>query len=290
MEYFIKLFQDTPFPGGMEFTEEANAFFRYGNDLVYAYRGDSNLLMQASKAYFATENRAYAHAGAASVLGSASYIGGGKYYKKGLQEAFHLIQNAKNFAPDMYEIELIEVSLYRAADDMDMFEYTLKNLARLPESNTESSFAWMQMRYWMKRKDMKLVRHWFEVASKRAEHENDVRRMGIFFTMADALANIKEYTDEAIALYRKVTQLNPGDPWAWHNMSLLYMDKKDYEKAGECNRKALDLMNFKNAEGVMQDLIKIWEKARHKDPLREYPRFLSSATQSKKSNWLIGKK
>lgn len=287
---FINLIHDTPFPSGEEFTEEALGFFEYGTDIILTYRGDSSVLVQAFKVYLATDNRAYAHAGAANVLICASYIGGNKNDRQALEEASLLLENAKLFAPNRYEIQLIEAILCNAYDDVTGLETILNNLQRFPQSSTDSNYAIAQMRLWYQRNDLKRTRHWYNMAIERAE--NEIRRVYIIGFMADVLLGLK-LNKEAIQQYRQVVELNPNDPWAWHNLSILYMREQEYEKAGECNRHALDIMPFGNAEHINKDLIEIWQKTSHKDPLREYPRYLSATSARSEGgmlNRLLGKK
>ena len=292
VQSFINLIRDTPFPGGEEFTEEAIGFFEYANDIVLTYRGDPSVLVEAFKVYMATGNRAYAHAGAGYVMITASYIGGKTNFdKQGLQEAGFLIENAKLFAPNRYEIEFIESTLCNAYGDVAGLETVLNNLQHFPESSTASNYAQAQMRYWNWKKDMKRIRHWYNMAIERAE--NEIRRIAILSHMAGILSDRSEYAEEAIQLYRQVVELNPNDPWTWHNLSLLYLDKKEYVKAGECNRRALDIMPFGNAENINKELIEIWAKTSHKDPLKEYPRYLSATSARSEGgvlNRLLGKK
>lgn len=275
---FIRLFRELPFPNEGEFTEEAISFFQYGNDILLSYRGNSNTLIQATNAYLATKNHIYVRAGAANVLISASYIGGGKYAKNGLEEALRLIQNAKSFAYGRYELDYIEANVYNAMGDTQSLKHCIDAMSEYDEASRESSFARAQMRYYDRLGDLKKVRHWFEIGSKRAEEESEIRRISILSHMAGIIMDRVEFTEEAIVLYRKVVQLDANDPWAWHNLSLLYWRNKEYDKSGECNRRALDLMNFQAAQNITASLIKVWEKNRHKDPLSEYPRYLSSST------------
>jgi len=275
---FIQLFRDLPFPSGDEFTEEAISFFQYGNDILLSYRGNSDTLIQATNAYLATKNHIYVRAGAANVLMSASYISGGKYDKNGIAEALRLIQSAKSFAYGQYELDYIEANVYNVMGNTQALKQCIENMSEYDEASRESSFARLQMRYYDNLGDLKKVRHWFEIGSKRAEEETEIRRISILSHMAGIIMDRVEFTDEAIVLYRKVVQLNANDPWAWHNLSLLYWRNKDYDKSGECNRRALDLMNFGAAQNITENLVKIWEKNRHKDPLNEYPRYLSSST------------
>lgn len=291
--YFISVFRDIVFPTVGDITEEAVAFFQYGNDIVLAYNGQQSVLIQAVRAYWATDNRAYAYAGAANVLVKASYLGNiVNFFQEGLNEAIHLIETAKTLAPNRYEIEFVEAFIYNAKSNTDKLEMMLKHLQRYEEASTDSGYARLQMHYWSNRGNLIKVREWYERGLQLTEQENDIRRMAIIAQMAATLLNKDGFTDETIALYRQVVQLNPHNAWAWHDLSYIYASRKEYEKAGECNRRALDIMQFPAAEAIAKVLIEIWEKSRHKDPIKEYPRYLSSTTarsDKKAFNWLFGR-
>jgi hypothetical protein len=52
------------------------------------------------------------------------------------------------------------------------------------------------------------------------------------------------------------------------------MGLKNYEQAGVCNLRALDVMPFGAATAILKSLIEQWEPHRHEDPLEEVARYL----------------
>ncbi|MCL4255508.1 MAG: hypothetical protein KJ043_17250, partial [Anaerolineae bacterium] len=71
-------------------------------------------------------------------------IGGNQNDKQGLEEASLLLENAKLFAPNRYEIEFVESILCNAYGDVAGLETVLNNLQRFPQSSTASNYAQAQ--------------------------------------------------------------------------------------------------------------------------------------------------
>lgn len=287
--YFIDLFRKIDYPISEEITEEAIAFFEYGNDMLMMYRGNPDLLFQAVRTYWACNSAPFGYAGAANVLVCASYSSGGNYEREGLYHASLLIDKAKYLAPDNYEIESIEAQVYNTQKDANKMRAVLNKLRRYPDVKTRSDYARMEMAYADLIGDIDKARQWYKRALDLVE--NDMRRVSLISHMAGILLRKKGYQEEVIELYRQVVQLDPNDPWAWHNLSLIYLNRNENDKAGECNRHALDLMPFQMAEMITKKLVDRWQRGQHKDPLKEYPRYLASTTarpENKAFNWLFG--
>lgn len=71
--------------------------------------------------------------------------------------------------------------------------------------------------------------------------------------MASMESNKSDFGD-AIKLYRRVVALDPQDPWAWHNLSWIYLEQGDLDNAEECNARALAIMDFGMARLIQRDI------------------------------------
>src|SRR5690606_17702487 len=125
-----------------------------------------------------------------------------------------------------------------------------------------------------------LMTQWNEIAFKNAQ--NNIQRLFALNSLAGSYLK-KNRNNEALGLYREVVKIDPNDPWAWHNMSILYMKGNDYTNAGICNDRALRIMDFDAARQVQRSLIKEWSKARRPDLLSETPPY-KIAEKNKSAN------
>src|SRR5688572_8446193 len=96
--YFRELFSKLDIPTLDAITEEAQAIYQQGCDILLLYRGDPNILLQGLQAFMATGVRPYVYAGAAQVMIAAAYIGGGTYHQPGLDQAEILLRQAQKYA------------------------------------------------------------------------------------------------------------------------------------------------------------------------------------------------
>ncbi|MBA3469549.1 MAG: hypothetical protein H0T53_07880, partial [Herpetosiphonaceae bacterium] len=62
------------------------------------------------------------------------------------------------------------------------------------------------------------------------------------------------YPDASIAAYQELAKITPDDPWMWHNMSIIYFEKKQFREALHCNTTALKIMEFGAAYTVQRQL------------------------------------
>lgn len=87
--------------------------------------------------------------------------------------------------------------------------------------------------------------------------------------------------EESLGLFHEVVKIDPNDPWAWHNMSWMYLRLKDYTNAGSCNDRALRIMDFGVARNIQKSLINHWSQNRNPDVLKDVPPYKVRGTQGK---------
>ena len=73
----------------------------------------------------------------------------------------------------------------------------------------------------------------------------------ILNALADLYLDQGRYS-QSIQLYRDVINLNPDDPWAWHDMSIVFVHMKKFKEAKVCNQRALDIMDFEAARDIQR--------------------------------------
>jgi tetratricopeptide (TPR) repeat protein len=281
VQYFVNLFKQIEMPTSKTITEEGRELFERGCDTLLMYRGHPDTLMQALRLFLASDTRPYVLTGMALILDHASYISGGKYEPDGIRIALQRLAEAQDIAPFRFEINIIEPGIYGNLNDIERMREQLDTLRSNSEARTSFRYAITEMWYWEKKNDLSMVVRWNETAFKNAA--NNVQRL---FAL-NALAGIylrKDYNEEALELYHEVVKINPGDPWAWHNMSIIYFEQQDYTNAGKCNDRALRTMDFEAARNIQRSLVKVWSKNRHADVLHEIPPYKVVQSNQRENN------
>ena len=118
--------------------------------------------------------------------------------------------------------------------------------------------------------NMSEVQHWFEVSIERAS--NNMHRLYALGRIADIHSRIGT-GESCLPYYQQLVAIDPNDPWAWHNMSLVYDNLYDYKNAFICNRKALDVGQFGAAAYILDNLVRDYNGRVLDDPLLEIPRY-----------------
>ena len=227
---------------------ETKEQYERGLDVVHAYRGDPDQLFEALKVFQAIPSRPYAFAGIAYTLLAASYRHDTEYQPEGLKETAQWLVEAQSLAPDQVEINFIVAMLYVLQKRDDEARSWLNALALKPP-NYYVCLA--EMRYWEHRRDIHKVYDWYVKASKAAERSE--QRIYAIHMVAGSLLEA-DLPMQASEMYEHLAQYTPDDPWLWHNLSIAYYQQGQYEKASECNQRALQLMDFEAARQMTQRL------------------------------------
>jgi tetratricopeptide (TPR) repeat protein len=277
-EHFLNVVNKLDIPDSDEMTDESRDLFESGRDVMLMYRGHPDTLMQALQLFMATDCRPFVYAGAAIVIMSSSYISDGKYDPAGVKEALKLLDQAKQTARSRcFAIEMIEPGFHSNLGDLKKARNLLDKLGQFDEAQTSYRFAIAEMDYADKTNDMTGVKYWNELGFKRAQ--NNIQRLYALNALAGTFL-MKKKDGEALGLYHEVVKIDPSDPWAWHNMSIIYMRRGDYSNSGYCNDRALSLMDFGAARHVLGNLINRWSKSRNPDILDDIPPYTIQAGQN----------
>jgi tetratricopeptide (TPR) repeat protein len=285
-DYFLKFFEEFEFPSSNEITDKAEAFFGAANDSLRMYRGDYRELMHAFQLFIASGCRPFVYLGAAAILVDASYISGNQYERNGLLEAQKFLDKAREIIPARIEVDIQQAWIYQLLKEKAKFKAAVDELAIHPDAESSYNYATMQMDFYEEQKNVPQIEFWHKKAMERAK--TDVQRLFALNRLASCHLMLGNYA-QSIPLYEQVVKIDPNDPWAWHNMSIMVMKRKEYARAGQYNRNALNIMEFGNAFKILDDLVNIWRPNRHVSLVQEVPRYLSHESMEKKERGLFGK-
>ncbi|HEX2906291.1 MAG TPA: tetratricopeptide repeat protein [Phototrophicaceae bacterium] len=286
--YFVNLLDQIKMPDCDFSTEAARQIYDEAHDVLLMYRGHPDTLMKALQGFVATGVRPYIYAGMARIVLLASYISSGKYDQWGVKQAAQLLQQAQRYASGYFEIDMIEPEIYNLLGQLETMRLKLDNLRRYVEAQTSFRFALLELWYWENGNNLDTITDWCRTAFERAE--TGIQRLYALNNLASTYMNRQHY-QEALGVYQQLVKIDPQDPWAWHNMSWIYLNIQDYASAGACNRRALDNMEFEAARTIQKKLVEMWSKSRLPDILDDVPQYVSveQAAHTKEKNGLWGR-
>lgn len=245
-KHFIDMLDNqVEWPESDETTEKAAEIFDYAMAIMGMYRGHPDVLIDALRAFVATACRPYAYAGAAYVLSGAAYLSNQEYDLDGIKAAMGWLERAQEIEPDSSEINLIEAILYLRSQRPEDARTVLDHVG---QSGPHSfCFCMGEFAYWDTKHDITRCRDWSQRAMLLATH--DIQRLQVLNKLAGAYMRA-ELRPEAIGLYEKVVEIDANDAWAWHNMSVMYLDLNQLKKCDQCNKRALKIMEFGAAQNI----------------------------------------
>ena len=291
-EQLLEVFKNTPLPESNEITEESRQIYMHAHDILLMYRGHPDTLLQAYQVFLATNVRAYVYAGMARIILMAGYISGGDYDADTVREGYRLLRDAQEFAPHQFEIDMIEPEVYNMLKQYKKMRACLDDIIMHPDADSHFRYAILELWYWEKREGREAERQ-IERWSNRAQELASTHIQKLYATnnLAGVYLDRVQYK-KALELYQLVVKLDPGDPWAWHNMSIIYLRTDKRDKAFDCNRRALHIMEFGNALNVQESLVKFWSRKRHDDVIDEACPYITDEAPGDNGflNKLFGKK
>lgn len=274
VEHFRKLIQSVEIPNNDVITDEAIAVYESGRDVLLMYRGDSDVLVKALRTFISTQVRPLIYAGAAQVVISASYVSGGKYDAGGISYAKNLYELAANYSLNSLHVALVEVAILGQRKELDKMRFALDSIRdHFAEAKTYFGYILGEMDYWYNSSNIPEFGKWANLGLEHARNNihrlNILNRLGSIYLTQPKNVGYKQ----ALTYYERVVSIDPEDPWAWHNMSIIHHHDGNYEQAAYCNYRALELMPFGNAFDVLKTLVDRFAKERHKDPIQEVARY-----------------
>jgi tetratricopeptide (TPR) repeat protein len=252
VEQLNTLIQQADWPTEHRMTMQSRRTYESGLDAVNAYRGHLSVFVEALKRFQATYSCPYAYAGIAYTLTSAAaHEDTPAAMRRGWQKALTWLEKSQNLEDDRPEINFIEAVIYIHQAQYQNARLVLDHLYNQDTQNYYLCLA--EMKYWEKQGDDQRYRQWFNRAAKAASTKG--RQAFILNSLAHIFQKKGVY-DKSLKLYRDVTELDPADPWAWHNMSVMLVRLKQFKEAKLCNERALKIMDFGAAREIEQEIKK----------------------------------
>jgi tetratricopeptide (TPR) repeat protein len=215
-------------------------------NLILTYRGHPDVLVEALKFFVESGVRPYALAGFALVLHAAAYTSNGERDPDGLNHGLQYWKRAHIIHENRFEIDFIGTWLYHALKQPEQERQILDKYREKFSQNFWYCLA--ESTYWT-HKDEAKSQQWLKRAYQGAK--NNIQRLFVLNYLAGIELD-KPGFGNAVSLYSKVTELDPNDPWAWHNMSYVHFNSGRLDDAEACNKRALQIMDFGAARQIQQ--------------------------------------
>ncbi len=219
-----------------------------GLDQVNAYRGDPAIYFDALRTFSQTESTAFASAGVAFTLTMAS--SGRKPYLAGFEEAIRWLEKAQEWEPDFVDINFIEAVIYLNTGQIENGRLVLDHLSQQEADNYYVCLT--EMNYWQQKNANESFVKWLRKASNKLAN----KRLRQAYTL-NALAHLylsEGRLNNALEIFTDITKLTPDDPWAWHNMSYIFLELDKVKEAKQCNERALGIMDFQSARDIQEKI------------------------------------
>src|SRR5689334_5060568 len=111
-DQLLRMIDETPLPVERNLTPEAKERYDEGKAILNTYRGQPEILIEATGQFFKTGSRVYACVGIAEVLATCAFLHDDEYDAEGLAEALDRAEYAEDLAPDFPQLKLIRVDIY----------------------------------------------------------------------------------------------------------------------------------------------------------------------------------
>jgi tetratricopeptide (TPR) repeat protein len=233
-------------------TMQSRRLYENALDVVNHYCGHPGVFIEALKIAQATNSCPYAYAAIAFTLTmTASRESNSIASRRGFHKAIAWLEKSQAVEPDRPEINFIEAVIYLNQGQLQNGRLILDHLSTQDSRNYYVCLT--EMNYWGQRDDEHQYLHWIHQAMEEAT--NNYRRAYVLNSLANFHRNKGNY-DKSIKLYQKVVEFDPTDPWAWHNMSTMFVTLKQFKNAKICNERALKIMDFSAARQIEQEIKK----------------------------------
>jgi tetratricopeptide (TPR) repeat protein len=214
-------------------------------------RGDGKQLAAALRTALSGQSRPYAMAALAYILVAASQEADGAYDSAGLDAAMHWLEEAQALEPDDVDINFIEALIYVHNGRIDDARLVLNYLRGQVANHFRLDLA--EVAYWEAKEDIEKAMYWYEQAMQSAAVVPQKMRLRV--GQGDFLMRMGRL-DEALQKYKEAVHFDKANPVLWHKMSLIFMEKENWEEALRCNQQALQLRDFPAARQVEERIKK----------------------------------
>lgn len=249
--YILQVAHQIEWPSNREILPGSQAVYEQGLDLLNTYRGHPEVLVEALRIFHSTNVLPYALSGLAATLSASSNIMGNNFNAAGLGEALRWLNHAQSMASDRLEINFIEAQIAIQARRVEIARQLLDKLAKDPQSQKNFFFCTTEFFYWDRLGNLPKVQFWHDKA--QAAVTNSMQHYFVRHIFAAFYLNNNLYLDY-IREAQGLTRISPGDPWLWHNLSVVHFRLKQFPEAEFCNQRALSLLQFGAAQEMREQL------------------------------------
>lgn len=232
-------------------TAQGQRAYEVALEKIDDYKGDATDLAGALRTALSGESRPYAYAALAYVLIVASREADGAYMPNGLKAAMHWLEQAQALEPDAVNINFLEALIYIHEKKLEEARLVLNYLQGQDPENYYLHLA--EIAYWQAQDDEEKTTYWFEKAMDSSVLVPQKLRLRA--RRADYYL-VKNMLDEALKMYEEAVHFDRSNPMLWHNMSLIHFEQGDYEEAGRCNQRALQIRDFRAARQMSEAIKK----------------------------------
>jgi tetratricopeptide (TPR) repeat protein len=241
--------QLAPPPAGA-ITDAMRENFYHAIDKANEYCGHPQVLLEAIHLFQTTTNAPLFYAGIAYIHMHAAYEHGFTYAPFGINVAHQWLQRARDLVLDIAELLIVQAFLaVRAGRDQEAHQI----LTRLQERNADTIYLFMaQLEYYGLKKNVPQIITTYQKILTQPITPNQLlyaqNRAARYYALFGE-------PSKALRLYQEIVKADPTDPWVWHNMSIIYLQRWNLPKAHRANKSALQIMDFVAARRVRKQLI-----------------------------------
>jgi tetratricopeptide (TPR) repeat protein len=221
---------------------QAEAAFQAALDQANTYRGDPRIFEAVLQAFQQTNCLPLCLAGIAYVHTLGAYQQGEAFDSQGLAMARKWLHQAEQYAPNHPDVLAVRAQIELADLQPDTAQNTLARICEISPDHYLASLTALDVAIRSGQADA------FSVALAQAQklannntRRNTVLRRAAWYYMRNGSAK------QCIQTMTEIAQLDPNDPWNWHNLSLVHLARYNLLGAWRCNAQALKLMPFEAA-------------------------------------------
>lgn len=249
IEKMLPTLRKMKWPETPEATELGRQAYLVGLERVDDFKTDPKALAAALRIFQTGDSLPFAYAGAAYTLVGASREKDDTYSQMGLDAALEWLEKAQDLAPDVLEINMVEAFIYVYSGRYDDTRLVLDYLEAIDPQ--EYYVLTAEVAYWQEQGNLEEAVRWYEEATLAAD--TTPRKLRLRGNLGDCYLRFGRY-DEALEIYKEAVHFSKENPWLWHNMSVAYWNKNEYEESGRCNQHALNLRDFPEARQMEDKL------------------------------------
>lgn len=240
---------------------ENQAIYDRAQKLIDEYRGDTSLLNRAykllEKVAIANPNSEYAYVGIGRLTYKAGYINSNNFQEGSLEQAKEYFKKAININPEFFDAYYYGAYPYLFSKEYDIARQMVREAEKIRPKSPKVDLLFAKISEG--EKDYKEVIKRAKLAiSKKPEKKilSDA-----YSVLSCAYIMQKKY-DLAENVYQSIIEIEPNSPWARVNYSsFLRKHRKNYDKAIDQGKIALELMDFGMGHKVLGDAY--YRKAAH---------------------------